>query len=279
MARYPIGQPIRLSSTVKDVTGTLVNAGALTLTVQKPDATQQVYNSPVNDATGLYHQDIPVADLTQNGHYQYAWISTGTGAGAVPGDFDVYDVFEVAILSLQDAKDELNIPRTSTVSDDEIKLKIDSIETNIEMYLGGPVITRSVSERVRVTENYSALVLRKRPLVAVTSITEIAAGVAVPITDLDNDIVSGIVRRKLRLPFLGSGPYYQVVYTAGLGTAVPATVNQAARLILAHLWSTQRGPQPRMYGGSGETVLPGMNYAIPNVAAELLRPYSVEAYV
>ena len=88
MARYPVGQPVRLSATVKDVTGALVNAGALTLTVQKPDASTQAYASPTNDSTGTYHQDVPTADLTSVGHYQYKWVSTGTGAGVSYGSFD-----------------------------------------------------------------------------------------------------------------------------------------------------------------------------------------------
>ena len=65
---------------------------------------------------GLYHVDVPAVDLTQLGHYQYAWVSTGTGAGVAPGDFDVYDPYEVAVLSLQDAKDALNIPQATTTS-------------------------------------------------------------------------------------------------------------------------------------------------------------------
>lgn len=81
MARYALGAPIRLSTTVRDITGTLVNAGALTLTVKKPDLTSQTYASPANDSTGLYHQDIPAADLTQLGPYEYKWVATGTGAG------------------------------------------------------------------------------------------------------------------------------------------------------------------------------------------------------
>lgn len=91
MARYPAGQPVRVSTTVRDVTGVLVNATALTLLVQKPDATQQSYTTPVNDSTGLYHQDIPATDLTQLGHYIYTWTSTGTGAGVAFGELDVFD--------------------------------------------------------------------------------------------------------------------------------------------------------------------------------------------
>ena len=72
MARYPLNQPVRVSTTVKDVTGTLVNAGALTLLVKlaQADGTQSTtgtYASPTNDGTGLYHQDIPVTDLVEAG--------------------------------------------------------------------------------------------------------------------------------------------------------------------------------------------------------------------
>jgi hypothetical protein len=94
--RYPKGQPIRLSTTVRDVAGVLVNAGALTLTIVKPDGTSQAYNAPTNDGTGLYHQDIPAVDLAQFGYYAYAWVSTGSGAGVAPGGFDVVDPLPVA---------------------------------------------------------------------------------------------------------------------------------------------------------------------------------------
>src|SRR6185312_1231406 len=105
VARYPSGQPIRLSTTVRDVTGALVNAGALTLLVKLAAAdgtwtTTGTYASPTNDSTGTYHQDIPVTDLAVNGHYQYTWTATGTGAGVSLGDFDVFDPFETAVLPL-----------------------------------------------------------------------------------------------------------------------------------------------------------------------------------
>src|SRR5215510_8039943 len=107
MSRYPLGQPIRVSTTVRDVTGTLVNATALTLLVKlrQADGSWTVtgtYGSPTNDGTGLYHQDVPAADLQGLGHYQYTWTATGTGAGVSLGDFDVFDPYEQALLPLQD---------------------------------------------------------------------------------------------------------------------------------------------------------------------------------
>ena len=96
MSRYPLGQPIRLTTTVRDVTGALVNAGTLTLLVKvaQADGTQLTtgtYATPANDSTGTYHQDIPVTDLAAAGHYQYTWTATGTGAGVSFGEFDVFD--------------------------------------------------------------------------------------------------------------------------------------------------------------------------------------------
>ena len=76
MARYPLNQPVRLSATVTDVTGALVNPATLTLLVRLAQAdgtwlTTGTYSSPANDSTGTYHQDVPVTDLAATGHYQY----------------------------------------------------------------------------------------------------------------------------------------------------------------------------------------------------------------
>jgi hypothetical protein len=281
MSRYANGQPIYLTTTVKDRTGTLVDAGALSLTVQKPDLTQQTYSSPTHDSTGTYHQDIPAADLSQNGHYQYVWTSTGTGAGISRGEFDVFDPFEVSLISLQDAKDALNISQTDTTSDTEIMVYLSTIESNLEMISGGPIVTRTVSnEMVQVQHDYRYLILRQRPVQAVTSIVNVYSAAAISLADVVVEPNSGIVSRKLGLPFLTLfTPWFYVTYTAGWGTAVPAAFNAAARIILQHLWSTQRGPGQSPIPRMDETFLPGMAFAIPNRAAELLRPYTQEAYV
>lgn len=282
MARYPLNQPVRVSTTVRqlntDGTTSLVNATTLTLTVQWPDLTQHAYNSPTNDSTGLYHQDIPVADLQQIGHYQYCWVSTGTGAGAQPGDFDVFDPFEPAVLPLQDGKDALNIPQSNTTYDTEIQQYIATITTSLEGWTGGPIINRTItSERCELDGSYTVLVVRQRPLVSVTSIVSVASGQALDISaGLDTDPAAGTIRRKLGIPFYG--PYFTwlpamyVTYVAGWGTAVPATFNTAARMILQHLWSTQHGPssRPSMAGEQDTVTLPGWGFAIPNQAAELL---------
>jgi hypothetical protein len=237
--------------------------------------TTGTYASPVNDSTGTYHQDIPVTDLAVLGHYQYSWTSTGTGAGVSFGEFDIHDPFETAVLPLQDAKDQLNIKAADTTSDAEIQSFIATIESALKSYTGGPIVNRTVVERSEMMSNQTVIPVRQRPLVSVTSITGATGGVIDISGGLDLDANAGLIRRQLGLPFFG--PFFQwlpqvtVTYVAGWGTAVPPAFNTAARIILQHLWQTQRAPslQGPLAGGA-DVVLPGFGFAIPNAAAELL---------
>jgi len=180
-------------------------------------------------------------------------------------------------LLLPDAKTMLGIE--SEDSDAVLTRMIDAIEASLERVLGGPVVNRQFVERVELTDCGTALVLRKRPVVSVQSITSVSSGAALGITDLDIDSNSNIVRRKLGLPFnIWGSPVVTVTYTAGLGSAVPADVDQAAQIILKHLWAPRRGP---VRAGAPEEManIPGMGYAIPNRAAELLAARTIEAYI
>jgi hypothetical protein len=298
VSRYPLNQPIRVSTTVKDVTGTLVNATALTLLVKLAQAdgtwaTTGTYSSPTNDSTGTYHQDIPAADLQGLGHYQYTWTATGTGAGVSFGDFDVFDPFEVAVLPLQDAKDALNIPAATTSSDTEIQAYVATIQSCLERYTGGPLVNRTVVERSTMLSGQTVIPVRQRPLVSVTSITGATGGTIDISGGLDLDTNAGLIRRQLGYPFFG--PFFQwlpqvtVTYVAGWGASVPAAFGTAARIILQNLWETQHGPSSRPSiagGGPGDMVtLPGFGFAVPNQAAELLDgsqngvPFLTEAFV
>jgi hypothetical protein len=295
VARYPQGQPVRVSTTVRDVTGTLVNATTLTLLVKlaQADGTQLTtgtYASPVNDGTGLYHQDIPVTDLAAAGHYQYTWTSTGTGAGVSFGEFDVFDALaETSVLPLQDAKDALNIPQATTTFDAEIASYIATIRSSLEKATGGPLVNRTITERSEMMQNQTVIPVRQRPLVSVTSIAS-ASGSAIDISGgLDLDVNAGLIRRQLGLPFYGPFfswlPKVSVVYVAGWGTSVPAAFNSFARVVIQHLWNSQRGPAALPMGGGEMTAIPGFGFLVPNLAAEMLAgsqggvPFLSEGYV
>jgi hypothetical protein len=267
---------VRVSTTVRDVTGALVDAGTLTLVVKLAQAagtwtTTGTYATPAHDGTGLYHQDVPAADLQGIGHYQYTWTATGTGAGVSYGDFDVFDPFEQAVISLQDAKDMLNIPQATTTSDAELQSFIATIETSLEGLTGGPLVNRVItSERCEFQGWYERLQVRQRPLVSVTSITSLL-GTAIDVTSLDINAAARTIQRKDGSPFSSDSPVALVTYVAGWGVAVPAAVNTAARYILRYLWDSQRGAAgPPMLGGTELATVPGFPYAIPYGAAQLL---------
>ena len=286
MARYPLGAPVRVPTTVRqlnvDGSTTLVNATTLTLVVKiaAADGTQTTtgtYASPANDATGKYHQDIPVTDLVSIGHYQYVWTATGTGAGVSWGDFDVFDAGrDTAVLPLQDAKDMLNIPQAVTTSDAELQSWIATIESSLRGMTGGPIVNRTITaERSEMMSYQTVIPVRQRPLVSVTQIIS-ASGSAIDISGgLKYDANAGLIRKPLGLPFYG--PFFQwlpevyVTYVAGWGTSVPAAFNSAARIILQNLWDTQHGPSERpSMAGMDMVTMPGFAFAIPNRAAELL---------
>jgi hypothetical protein len=184
-------------------------------------------------------------------------------------------------LPLEDAKAMLDI--TDAKYDTELQRKIDAIEISLERVLGGPVVSRQFTERAELTDGGTALMLRKRPVVSVQSIVPVSTGAAIGITDLDIDPNSNIVRRRLGLPFTIGFMYVPVVtvtYTAGLGSTAPADVIEAAQSILKYLWYSRRGASPGNGPSTEQLVsIPGMTYAIPNRAAELLAARTLEAYV
>jgi hypothetical protein len=282
---YPLGQPVRLTTTVKDISGNLTDPGDISLVLQLTDGTTTTYDynpgAIVRDSPGAFHLDLSATDLTIAGHYQYKWVTTGTAAGASGGSLDVYDLFEPAVLSLQDAKAMLNVADTTTTYDAEILSWVNTIEAALEKITGGPLVNRTVTgERCEVTDNARTFVLRKRPLVSVTSVIDAFSGQTFITTDLDVDTNSGVVRRRLGLPFItaySANPIVLVTYVAGWGIPTPPAFNAAARIILDHLWATQRGPSTRpSLSGEETTETYGLGFAVPNRAAELLAPYALE---
>jgi len=281
LSRYPLGQPVTIPFTVKqrntDGTYSLVDAGTATTTVKLAAAdgsqtTTGTYTSPSHDSLGTYHQDVPVTDLTTLGHYQYAVVTTGAGAGVIFGDFDVFDPFEVSLLPLQDAKDALNIPQSDTSQDAEIQAYVATIESSLEGLTGGPVVNRAVTaERCTFLGWYEALQVRRRPLVSVTSVTSVKSGTALDISGLDINPAGRMIRKADGSPFSSDSAVVLVAYVAGWGTSVPAALSIFARIVLQHLYESQRGPLALPMAGEQPVMVPGFGFAIPARAAELLQ--------
>lgn len=178
----------------------------------------------------------------------------------------------MALLTLDDAKAQLNI--TGTDSDTELQVYVDAVAAVIEEYVG-PVESRQVVETQDAGGGRRALVLRRTPVLSLTSVEPLqSGGVAYPVDGLFTDLESGEVRRTDRGWFCG---LLQVTYQAGRAE-VPATVNLAARMLVQHLWRTQRSARAGALPGGGDDYsvsepIPGFGYAVPNRVLELLAPY------
>lgn len=174
----------------------------------------------------------------------------------------------MTLLSLADAKAQLNI--TVTTFDTELQSFVDSAVAVVER-LAGAVDPRAVTEVVRRRGGCASLMLATRPVLSVTSLTSIRDGSTYDVTALYVDSpLAGIVRRADGGAITG-GPW-TAVYQAGR-SSVPSQINLAARMLVEHLWETQRGAaqvSPPSLSMDASMATPGIWFAIPNKVKELL---------
>lgn len=183
-------------------------------------------------------------------------------------------------LTLADAKSQLNI--SGTQGDADLQVYCDAADDVIESMIGA-VVNRSVSEPTSMQDYF--LRLLTRPVVSIQSLVSVADATATyDVTQLYvKNAIAGMVCRKDGGPILGApgvspGAWqsqYTATYTAGRGTSPPAAVNLAARIIVAHMWESTRGPaqRPTASGGDDLALITGLGYSIPNRALELLQPF------
>ena len=266
---FDLGVTARLTAECRDPGGTLTDATTVTVTVTSPDgtaATPAVTNPP--EQTGQYHADYVTE---QPGRHTVRWVFTGP-AYASTDVLDVRPEQAPGILSLKDAKQHLNLSLADTSEDDEIRFWNNATTTAVD-YFTGPGVVRTVTEDhdAGVAE---ALALRRPPVLEVTAVEPLrGGGTSYDPDHLNVDGPVGIVSRKdgglLRGPL-------RVTYRAGR-LIVAENISGAARIILQHLWATQR---PTRGGGlpgarddfSVTEPIPGLGYAIPNRAVQLLNP-------
>lgn len=181
-----------------------------------------------------------------------------------------------SLITLAELKAQLNI--TSTQYDVELQAYADSVDAMVEDQIG-VVINRSVSEVVKLDDFY--IRLPTRPVVSLTSLASLDGSATYDVSQLavtNGD--AGLVERKDGGYISGAAwrGKWTMTYVAGRGVSISAypTINLAARIIGQHLWETQRGAASRPTMSGTETVQsPGMGFAVPNRAAELLNPYAL----
>jgi hypothetical protein len=181
-----------------------------------------------------------------------------------------------SFITLAETKAQLNM--TTTNNDAELQDYIDAACDEVEQWVG-PVATRTITGEFvdlmgrtifneLTTAGTRSFVLRWRPVQSIEAISSaIISGVTYTPTDFVVDPNTGIIRRKDGGTIFGP---LTVDYTAGYATP-PAWARLAAKIIVQHLWRTQRGGA-LLTANAAEDVgtVEGIGFAIPGAAAQLL---------
>lgn len=264
---YDLGDTVGLAANLRDSAGQLANATSLTLTITRPDGTSEtpaVTNPPT--VTGQYTLDyVPALP----GRYTVRW-AFATPTASYADTFDVAPADPGYLVSLADAKAELNIPATRTSDDAELRGFVAAATSVVEQYVGA-VVRRSVTQVMASPTWRTSVALSIAPVLSVQSLTLLLDGSApVDVTSLDIDADAGILRVTDGTAF-PAGPW-RITYTAGR-EQIPPNIRLAALIIIEHLWKTQRGsgglPSMASEQGYAQT---GLGFAIPYRAMTLLEP-------
>jgi hypothetical protein len=177
--------------------------------------------------------------------------------------------------TLDEFKQHINIGDRG--NDGELSKHLDAAVGTVEGIVG-PLSVQSFTEtHYGLFSPY--VVLRKPRVVAVTDVQMLAptwlAAFPYLAADYQLDSELGVLRLLNGRRFQGD---VTVTYTAGF-TSEPAAVRLATLIVAAHLWETKRGAAPLPMAGGGDVTTPGLGYAIPNRARDLLVDYAVSVTV
>lgn len=212
------------------VNGSLADATSATWTVTLPDGTTSSQSATAS-STGLYRDTYTP---TQAGRHLWRWVGTGSNPGAQTGTFTVRPATPSDLISLAEAKEQLNV--TGTTYDDEIRVFIEAATKAAEDHRDEVIARRSVTvyRDVSVADRF---VLPRVPVISLTSVATIDALTSWDVSNLHVDPARGVVTVK-------SGPLLDgplaITYVAGY-SVVPPAFSLAVRIIVQHLWETQRG--------------------------------------
>lgn len=167
---------------------------------------------------------------------------------------------------LADVKPFLN--KSAAIDDTELQQFLDTAGSILEQLVGYllPVSVTEVQDG-----GTAALVLRKWPVISVTSVTY-ATSQAVLMSDLDLDPETGIVYWKFGTVgvFLGGRRFLTATYMAGR-TSLPPDLRMAVLELTKHLWESQTGGNRRPnFAADGTNA---------QTAASYLLPYRVESLI
>lgn len=261
---FDLADVVPLAVRIYDATGALADAGSVTLTIGLPDGTSAT-PTVLHTATGTYQVSY---SPTMAGRHTVTWVATGANASGYSDAFDVVTAPRY-IISLADAKKMLNIVDAS--ADDDLRSVLEAATEVVERVKGQAMVQRSFTEEHELVGNDGRMALSWTPVVALTSLVMVDGWVSWDPSKLHVDQKTGVVSSTYQSGLLQLYGRIQVTYTAGY-SVIPATCQEAAKVITAHLWQTRRGNRgaPRAGGVDDTSMVPGFAFAVPNRALELL---------
>jgi hypothetical protein len=255
---YDVGDAILLSTVVRDVTGTPVNTPTVTALVTKPDLTTTAPTVTNTGSGGLYTAQVTV---DQAGMWRYTFTASGTVVSVETGQFTAVTTGRVLVASFAEAKQRIN--RGDVADDNELRGYLIAATDWAESVIGGPLSVQTFTEKHWV--GYTATIVpRKRPVVAITSITP-DQGVALSSASYF-DTGAGTIEFR----YGASCNWHTLVYTAGL-TIIAERLKLAGLEVFAHLWAVQNGSPARGYQ-TDDLVPTPLGFAVPRRAMELVEP-------
>lgn len=272
-----LGDTYTLTAEARDAAGTLANATTVALTITLPDGTA-VTPSPANPptVTGKYAHPFVTS---MAGRHVARWVFTG----AVPDQawtdtFEVAPQASLALVSLADVKTHLNIAADNTDHDDELRGFIASVTDVIEDVVG--VVARRTFVETYSGRGERAILLRRRPVVSVTSVVE--SGTTVAASDY-SVTEAGVLTRASAYSagrWASGVDNVTVTYVAGRPSTPPSVLDAAKELIRIN-WRPQQGGNYSVFNGgraddfgqtgAGEVRL---GFFVPNTVMQRLQPHS-----
>ena len=262
-----LGDTYRLTNRNLSAAGDLTTATNMALTITLPDATTTVVNPVTAASTGVYNYDYAT---TQAGRHTARWVATGTGAGAYVEVFDVRPADLPYLVSLRDVKEMLNMSLTTTTYDEELRAYIEGATKAAEDHRDEVLAKRTFTHE-RWLNNCTYLVLPRVPVISLTEIRNVDTDTTYSTSGWHVDGAAGALTS---ITAGGISGLFKFTYLAGY-SIVPGAFTLAVRMIIQHLWETQRGPAgaSRFAGGLDDAALMrfrSMNIFVPPRAQELL---------
>lgn len=139
------------------------------------------------------------------------------------------------LVNLDDVKEYINVDHDER--DSKIKRLISLCSNRIREYIGSPVITEEVTDRL--DGGVEALILSAKPLVSISEIKDVENDSTLDSSEYDADLEKGLVYRPSKLEWLPGRRRWKVTYEAGYGSNiddVPDQIQLATMQYIAARW-------------------------------------------